>query len=339
MTDLSSTTITSLRMGAGSLKGIGREIGSFIAVTSESAWRAARPLLGPPETIVMVDSMEQRVLDGILQSLPACQTLLGIGGGRALDAAKYFAWKRVCRLVSVPTILSADAYATPAAAVRIDHELNYMGHSSPDPLIIDFNLLRMAPPSLNIAGISNLLSIHTATFDWELAHKQGRFEYPFFRHDLQAAKSILQRVIERLSDIRQANDAGLAALVEGCLETSALCLPAGHYRAVEGSEHYMAYELEERLRRPLFHGSVIGLGVYLMSRLQNNNADEITRIMDEVDLEYHPRALGLSPQIVAASLQHLKSFVSSRDQLWYTILDEAEISHEWAQEAISSLRF
>jgi glycerol-1-phosphate dehydrogenase [NAD(P)+] len=340
MTDLSNTCITSLRMGAGSLKGIDREIGSYVVVTSANAWRAARPLLGRmPETIVMVDSLEKRVLDDTLHSLPVCQTIVGIGGGRALDAAKYFAWSRGYQLVSVPAILSSDAFASHAAAVREDHELTYVGHSSPDPLIVDFDLLRLAPPALNIAGISNLLSIHTATFDWELAHKRGRFEYPFFRHDVKAAKNILKRVIEHLIDIRAVNNAGLTAIVEGCLEISSLCLPAGHYRAVEGSEHYLAYELEERRRRPLIHGPVIGLGVYLMSRLQNNNADDITRIMDEVNLEYHPKMLGLSPQIIVASLQHLKSFVAARDQLWYTILDETEISQEWAEEAISLLRF
>ena len=64
-----------------------------------------------------------------------------------------------------------DAFVTPAAGIRRGHRVDYVGESSPDPLVIDYDVLRTAPPELNIAGVGDLLSIHTACFDWELAQK------------------------------------------------------------------------------------------------------------------------------------------------------------------------
>ena len=108
-------------------------------------------------------------------------------------------------------------------------------------------MLRTAPPELNIAGVGDLLSIHTACFDWELAQKAGANEYPFSQADVDAARQILSTVMGKATAIRSCSDEGLQAIVDGYMRVNTLCLPAGHYRVEEGSEHYLFYELEERL--------------------------------------------------------------------------------------------
>jgi glycerol-1-phosphate dehydrogenase [NAD(P)+] len=123
------------------------------------------------------------------------------------------------------------------------------------------------------------------------------------------------------------------------MRINTICLPAGHYRVEEGSEHFLFYELEERLRRPFIHGNIVGLGIYLMSRLQRNQPEEITRIMDKVGLEYQPIGLDIQRQDLIDSLKNLKTFVSARDNLWYTIIDHVDITDEYISEAISSLKF
>jgi len=98
------------------------------------------------------------------------------------------------RLVTIPTILSVDAFVTPAAGIRRNHEVAYVGTSTPDPLVIDFDILRTAPPELNIAGIGDLLSIHTGTFDWEYTESRGKSEYPFSAADVAAGRGILEKI-------------------------------------------------------------------------------------------------------------------------------------------------
>jgi glycerol-1-phosphate dehydrogenase [NAD(P)+] len=215
----------------------------------------------------------------------------------------------------------------------------YVGHASPDPLVIDFGIIRTAPRELNIAGIGDLLSMHTASFDWVYAQSKGRSEYPFSQKAVDDAARILDMLYGCLGDIRENTDKGLMAIVEGYIDLNRICLPAGHFRVEEGSEHYLFYELEERLKRPFVHGYIVGLGIHLMSRLQGNRPDFITSVMKEVELPYDPAVMDIGRDDLIASLLNLRTYVESRPKLWHTVIDDSAITREWAEEAVKDLVF
>ena len=91
---------------------------------------------------------------------------------------------------SVPTIVSVDAFVTPTAGVRHGNDVVYAGETFPDPLIIDYDLIKTASPELNltIAGIGDIPLIHTVVFDWEFANKNGQSGYPFSMLEVQKEK-------------------------------------------------------------------------------------------------------------------------------------------------------
>lgn len=334
------TNVTSLRMGSGSVDGIGKELGRFVVATMEIPWNLAKDRLGaPPRHVAFCTSMEVDAIDRQLAELPECDAIVAIGGGQAIDLGKYFAWRKGVRLVTIPTILSVDAFVTPAAAVRRSHEVDYVGAASADPLVIDFDLLRTAPNDLNVAGVGDLLSIHTACWDWELAQARGHSEYPFSADDVAKARANLRTILERADDIRQCNDRGLEAIVEGYLRINTVCLPAGHYRTEEGSEHYLFYELEERLRRGFVHGHIVGLGVYLMSRLQENDPGGVDDFLRRVQLRHNPIDMEIRRDDLVASLLNLREFVQSRPKLWYTVINDRPITPAWVNDALKDLRF
>jgi glycerol dehydrogenase-like iron-containing ADH family enzyme len=260
----------------------------------------------------------------------------------AVDAAKYFAWRRGLRLVTIPTALTVDAFVTPPAGVRkgAAHTVEYVGSATPDPLVIDFDLIRTAPRWLNVAGVGDILSCHTACADWERAAAAGRSgDCPFSAADVAAARAVLADTLAAAEDIAAASDAGLRALVHGYMRINALCLPAGHPRAEEGSEHFVLYALESRLKRGFIHGHIVGLGIYFMARLQGNDAEGITAAMRAMGLRFQPEDMGLSKADVRGALLALKEFKEGRPDLFYTVIDEVDIDEAWVTRALEGLVF
>ena len=335
-----STNVNELRIGNNSSKNIGKEIGKFVVSTMEIPWGIIKNKLGQsPEKLINVTSVELSWIENQIEDLPDFDTIVGIGGGMAIDVAKYISWKLNKRLVSIPTILSVDAFTTPAAGVRNNHDVEYLGTATPNPLIIDYNILRTAPKELNIAGVGDLFSIHTASFDWTYANSKGKSEYPFSDKAIKGGEKILEFIYNNIGNIRENNNNGLRAIVEAYISLNTICLPLDHFRIEEGSEHYLFYELEERLKRPFIHGNIIGLGIYLLSRLQNNDPKFITQMMNDSGLVYHPYSMNIEKKDLVDSLLNLKNFVGSKEKLWFTVIDDFDIDIEWVNENISGLKF
>lgn len=326
---MDNSNIKSKIVGRGAIKNVASDVGTFVVCTMDIPWKLTKELIGaPPLAVVMVESMEESVVESQLAAAPECDTFIGIGGGQAVDLAKYFSWKRGKRLVTIPTVLSVDAFVTPSAGIRRRNEVVYVGETTPDPLVIDYDIIRTAPVELNVAGVGDLLSIHTATFDWEYAQKQGKSEYPFSADAVAKARAILANIMSKTDDILNVTDNGIDAIVNGYMEVNSICIPAGHYRVEEGSEHYLFYAVEKEYQCSFIHGHIIGLGVYIMSRLQQNKWEEVTKFMDRVGLHYRPEHMGLTREGVRKVLKNLKTFVSSRRELWFTIINNAEFSEE-----------
>jgi glycerol-1-phosphate dehydrogenase [NAD(P)+] len=338
------TNVASYLEGAGAALACGDTcLGpQWVAVTMPDPWRAARDRLGgePPLAVVMVDSVQEAALEAVLAALPPTATVVaGIGGGQAVDAAKYISWKRGLRLVTIPTALTVDAFVTPPAGVRVgeEHAVAYLGAATPDPLIIDFDLIRTAPRWLNVAGVGDILSCHTALEDWRRAHARGKCapSHPYSEADAAAARAVLEDTLGAAGEISACSDAGLRALVHGYMRINALCLPAGHPRCEEGSEHLLLYVLEARLKRPFIHGHIVGLGIHIMARLQGNEWEGITERMRAMGLRFDPRDMELTREDVRGALLALPAYLAARPDLYWTAAhEEGALGEAWVDEVL-----
>jgi len=318
----------------GSVDGVGEPLGTYAVMTMEVPWNLVKDRIGgTPTSVTMVRGLEREYLDGLARELPSVKAVVGIGGGMATDAAKYFAWKRGCSLLLVPTIVSVDAYASHEIAVRDNGVVSYIGNVTPARVVIDYKAIRSAPSRLNTAGAGDAYATRTALFDWKLSHDKTGESYD--KEIADAARRGLDTLVANASEVRKVTEKGIRTLVSHHVEMVRLCALAGKTRPGEGSEHVFFYTLEKITGRSFVHGEVVGTGIYLSSRFQSNEQDEVAQVMDSMGLIFRPKDCGISKQEFTDTLLRMKQYSQTKEEravLPFSILDVVDISREDAEE-------
>lgn len=286
-----------------------------IVCTQPEPWTLVAAHFPPDGTAqrLFVETMEHAVVEARTQAFGPASAVFGVGGGSALDHAKYVAWRRALPLVLVPTILSVDAAYTDTVGVREGQRVRYVGKARPDALLVDFGLLRQAPPLLNRAGAGDILSIFTARWDWREAHE--RTGEAWDAGIAAAAKGILDGLLAAAGDLCEGSDDGLRALSDAYVGEVDLCAVVGNSRPEEGSEHYVAYCVEALTGRHFLHGQLVGLGVLLAGHYQGQDVRPIARFLRAVGLDCRFDAVGVSRAELRRALLHMGDYVKEERQL------------------------
>ena len=118
----------------------------FLIVTMADLWERFRhEFEGAQYRLYLTRSIEQSDLDRDAAALGDVRAIIGLGGGQALDVAKYFAWRRNLPLFQAPTALSVNAVYSHRSGVREDGKVMYRGYAVPECVFIDYDVLRSAP--------------------------------------------------------------------------------------------------------------------------------------------------------------------------------------------------
>jgi glycerol-1-phosphate dehydrogenase [NAD(P)+] len=312
----------------------------YLVVTMEDLWRKFRSSFdGNMVAAHFVRTLEHRQLEDELAHelarLPACNSVIGLGGGQALDVAKYVAWSRRLPLFQVPTALTVDAAFGQRFALRYDGQIRYIGWAVPEAVYVDYDVIQSAPPTLNRSGVGDILCYHTAHADWALARTRGRTEpqWPYDQQLVDEARGILDTVMAALDEIREGTEAGIRTLAEALRWGGAAYHNAGwNARHIEGAEHFFYYALEYRTGHKFIHGQPVCLGIYLTSALHDHQPEEILAAIHRAGVDIRPQAMGVTWNQVSETLYGLRSFVEE-NELPYTIANEAQITDAFIEHA------
>jgi glycerol dehydrogenase-like iron-containing ADH family enzyme len=301
----------------------------YLVVTMDDLWPMFEAQLGGPALagVHLVTTLEVDELEGASARLPDCASVIGLGGGQAVDVAKFIAWRRRLPLFQVPTAMTVNAPFGHRAGLRRDGIVRYLGYAVPEAVYVDFDVISSAPAALNRSGVGDILCYHTAHLDWRLTRDLGKEErnWPYDERLVAKATLRLDAVMAALDEIHDVTDAGIRTLMGAHRWGGQTFHESGwNPRHIEGVEHFFFYNLERRTGRHFIHGQPVGFGIVLGSVLHGSGADEMVAALARAGVDIRPEAMGVTWADAEAAMRSLGEFVRSAG-LWHSIADERPV--------------
>lgn len=222
------------------------------------------------DTEVRDNSIEEA--QRIFVSAERTDALVGLGGGKALDVAKYVGFLSETPTFSVPASLSNDGFCSPQSSLTVAGDRRSLPSSMPFAVVVDTEVCVGAPEILWWSGVGDLVAKITAVEDWRIAfHAVGTPVDDFAA--LLSDSTVFQFMARPERDLEGTRLLATALMLNGV--SMAVC---GSSRPASGSEHLVSHALDAIGTRPRPHGLQVGVATYLMARLQERT--DPTRIAD-----------------------------------------------------------
>jgi glycerol-1-phosphate dehydrogenase [NAD(P)+] len=222
--------------------------------------------------------------------------VVGIGGGRTIDVAKYAASLSGLPVVAVATSLAHDGIASPVASLVDDDagRKSSYGVTMPIAVVVDLDYVRRSEPAMRRSGIGDAISNLSAIADWRLAERErgeavDGVAVTFARI---AATSIVHRE-DGIDD-----DGFLIALAESLVLSGLAMATAGSSRPCSGGDHEILHAIDHLFPGTANHGELAGAASLFTSHLRGDAglAAGIDACLRRHDLPRTPGDLGLSEE-------------------------------------------
>jgi glycerol-1-phosphate dehydrogenase [NAD(P)+] len=314
------TAWPAIQKGDGALRKAAAGWQDYCVVTTHSPWALAKGDMPKPMSVVYATDLKRATLETLREHAGGAQMIVGLGSGLAMDTAKFLAKANGVELAQVLSTSSNNACFTRTAwTFEGDRRVPERDVPIPRALVLDYALLRHAPARMNKAGAAEILCSHTALFDWRLAHKAGV--------DVQwddALERSTRAELARLSDYAPAIGRGeLDAFVEiidvgGKFAAGFTTHPKARFNG--GSEHVLAWALEQMSGARLIHGEAVSLAILIMAHIQDNDPERAADIVRAAQIAYQPEELGITWPVVEKIVMQLPDYAARVP--WHTIITE-----------------
>ena len=311
----------------------------FIVITMGDLWPIYKKKFAPSTKVIFVESTDKKWLDNLILKLGNFCSIIGLGGGQAIDVAKYISWKINNPLFQFPTSLSVDAAFGHRSAVRIKNVVRYVGWSVPECVFIDLDIIKSAPIKINTAGIGDILCFITGVMDWEYARDKGKLEKQWAYDEELASISLskAQAVIDEYQEIKNMTDKGIKIMIDALKwGGSSYCSSGWNPRHIEGVEHLIFYSLEYHTKKIFLHGQAVCLGIVIGSLMHKQRSEELKNVINKIGVDIKPNSMNIDWNEVKHSLVNLKNFVEKSNLMW-GISNDYVFDEKFFEEMISKI--
>lgn len=260
------------------------------------------------------------------------EVVIGVGGGKVLDVAKYAGFVAKIPYICVPTTLSNDSLASPVAVLGTEGDARKtLKCAIPAGIVVDVNVIMGAPVSHLQSGIGDTISKYTALYDWKLdaAYRKDRVDdFSYLLSDM--AFSSLCYNEEKSLKSKEFIKILTQALVLGGLAMEI----AGNSRPSSGSEHLFCHSLEENYKEiQISHGMAVALGSLVSCRLQGRDDSLLRSVLDAYGMDMDPMNWGITEEIFTDAW--MRAADTRKDR--HTILNEVTLTQALLHEIYESL--
>lgn len=253
-----------------------------------------------------LDSVRLEDITTLAFSLPnKTQAIIGIGGGKVIDSAKYTGFLRKLPFISVPTSASSDGFSSASASLLIDGRRSSVPARMAYGIIVDIGVIKSAPKHFLYSGIGDMVSKITALYDWQYEEDKGHAEVNDFAMMIakKAVNSFVRTPFESIKD-----DLFLKELLDSLAMSGIANEIAGNSSPTSGSEHLISHALDKILERPQLHGIQVGIATYLISLVHDHRYKRVHTIFTdtgffdyvetlELNVKDYEKAIDLAPSI------------------------------------------
>lgn len=254
--------------------------------------------------------------------------LIGVGGGKAIDAVKYMSFLKKIPFISIPTSTSNDGFSSAGASLLVNGRRMSLPAKTPYGIIVDIDVIKGAPEKFIYSGIGDLVSNITALYDWKFEEENGKTIVDDFATMIskKAVNSFVRTEFKGIKD-----DLFLKELVDSLTLNGISMEIAGDSSPASGAEHLISHALDKFLDKPELHGIQVGIATYIMAKVQDHRFVRISRILNETGFFEYVKTLKMKKEDFKKAIDMAPSIKPNR----YTYIHVKE-NQELAKKIIDT---
>ena len=272
--------------------------------------------------------------------------IVGVGGGKIIDVAKYASHINKIPCISIPTSISNDGICSPISVLKgKDNKYQSLGATIPTAMIVPLHLIKSSDPESTLAGIGDLISNLSSVLDCRLAVQVAK--EPINDYSVMIAETAALTVYIQAKNyilMNKKKEQFIADNLESIVNSLALSgiamEIAGSSRPASGGEHLISHSIDELFGNLKPHGIQVAFGTYITSiiryklgHVSKNFVEELRAVLRYFELPFTLSGIGLTKDKLIQAIIHAPNTRPNK----YTVLNEIKLEKQNLEDLLDIL--